>query len=301
MELYQLRSFATIAETGQLTRAAEKLHVSQPALSAQLKALEEELDLPLFDRTPSGMVLTAAGKRLLASAEIVLAAAQNLQNDARAMKGEAIGKARIGTLSDPSFIRIGEFISAATRRHPLLDLELHQGVTGEVHENVRDGVLDASFYYGDLKFPTVIGMPLREIVYRVAAPASWCDAIRKADWNEIAGKEWIIPPPISTHHQLAHKLLAEHGVEPSRIVEADHEAVVGSLVLSGVGMALMREDVAKAHEAAGDVCLWAGVRIPSTVWFIYQKDRENDPVIKALLAVLNDIWQPQPDNAGPAA
>src|SRR5690349_4285723 len=65
MELYQLRSFAAIAETGQLTRAAEKLHVSQPALSAQLKALEEELEFALFERTSSGMTLTPAGKRLL--------------------------------------------------------------------------------------------------------------------------------------------------------------------------------------------------------------------------------------------
>jgi len=246
----------------------------------------------LFDRTPNGMVLTAAGKRLLAGAESVLAAAQNLQNDARAMKGEVVGKVRIGTLSDPAFIRIGEFISAATRRHPLLDLELHQGVTGEVLERVRDGGLDASFYYGELKFPSVTGMPLRDIVYRVAAPASWCERIRAANWNEIANEAWIIPPTISTHHQLVHDLLRKHGVEPSRVIEADQETVVGSLVLSGVGMALMREDVAKSHEAAGEVCLWDGVQTTSTVWFIYLKDREGDPAIRALLEVLKDVWQP---------
>jgi DNA-binding transcriptional LysR family regulator len=291
MELYQLRSFATIAETGQLTRAAEKLHVSQPALSAQLKALEEELEFTLFERTPNGMVLTAAGKRLLAGAEQVLAAAQTLQNDARSMKGEIVGKASIGTLSDPAFIRIGEFISGATSRHPLLELELHQGVTGEVLESVRDGRLDASFYYGELKFPSVAGMALREIVYRVAAPASWCERIRAADWSEIAHESWIIPPPISTHHALAHALLREHGVEPVRVIEVDQETVVGSLVLSGVGMALMREDIALAHEAAGEVCLWDGVRTTSTVWFIYQKEREGDPVIGALLDVLREVWQ----------
>src|SRR5436190_14733302 len=100
MELYQLRSFAAIAETGQLTRAAEKLHVSQPALSSQLKALEEELEFALFERTPGGMVLTAPGKRLLADAEKVLAAAQNMQHNARTMKGDISGKARIGTLAD---------------------------------------------------------------------------------------------------------------------------------------------------------------------------------------------------------
>ena len=63
MEFNRLKSFAAVAEAGHLTRAAEKLHISQPALSAQIKALEDELDLPLFERTPAGMILTAAGRR----------------------------------------------------------------------------------------------------------------------------------------------------------------------------------------------------------------------------------------------
>ena len=225
MELYQLRSFAEIAETGQLTRAAEKLHVSQPALSAQLKALEEELDFALFERTSGGMVLTAAGKRLLVDAGKVLAAAHRLQLHAKSMKGEIIGKARIGTLSDPQFIRVGEFIGLATTRYPMIELELHQGVTGEVLQRVRDGELDAAFYYGDLKHPSIDGMPLRDIVYRVAAPAPWCEELKAAGWREIAKHPWIIPPPISTHHQLVHTLLSEHGVEPVRVVEADQETV----------------------------------------------------------------------------
>lgn len=290
MELYQLRSFAAIAETGQLTRAAEKLHVSQPAVSAQLKALEEELEFALFDRTPNGMVLTAAGKRLLAEADKVLAAAQNLQNNARALKGEVVGKTRIGTLSDPEFIRVGEFIGAATTRHPLLELELHQGVTGELLERVRDGALDASFYYGDLKFPSVAGIALREIAYRVAAPASWCERLQNAGWHEIARQPWIIPPLISTHHQLAYALLREHGVEPTRVVEADQEAVVDSLVVAGVGIALMREDVALARETAGEVCLWNDIRMPTTLWFIYLREREEDPAIRALLQVEKEVW-----------
>ena len=64
MELYQFRKFAAVAELGHLTRAAERLHVSQPAVSAQIKALEDELGVTLFERVSSGMVLTSAGRKL---------------------------------------------------------------------------------------------------------------------------------------------------------------------------------------------------------------------------------------------
>ena len=290
MELYQLRSFATIAELGQLTRAAEKLHVSQPALSAQLKALEDKLDLVLFRRTASGMVLTAQGRRLLAEAEKVLAAAQSFKNEAQMLKGQLTGQASIGTLSDPQLTRIGEFMSVAMERYPSLQLELHQAVTGRALEQVRDGAWDASFYYGELKYPAVSGLALRNLVFRVAAPAAWRDRVETANWTEIAAMPWIIPPPISSHHQLAHTLLDRHGVEPARVVEADQEAVIASLVVSGVGIALMREDMAQEKVATGEVCVWKDVEIDTTLWFIHARERENDPVMRALIDVQKDVW-----------
>ncbi|HXU65990.1 MAG TPA: LysR family transcriptional regulator, partial [Casimicrobiaceae bacterium] len=79
MELYQLRSFAAVAELGHLTRAAERLHVSQPAVSAQIKALEDELSVLLFERGATGMALTAAGRALLPEALRVIAATQSLR------------------------------------------------------------------------------------------------------------------------------------------------------------------------------------------------------------------------------
>ena len=290
MELYQIRSFVTIAETGQLTRAAEKLHISQPALSAQLKALEDELELTLFERTSNGMKLTAAGKQMLDKADKILSVAQALHNEARALKGEIAGKVSIGTLSDPEFIRLGEFMSTAVARYPLLELELRQEITGVALEHVRDGDLDASFYYGELTHPNVARLPLREITYRIAAPAEWRERVKDAGWKEIAEQSWIIPPPISTHHQLVYTLLREHGVEPTKVVEADQEDVISSLVKSGVGLALIRDDVALEKASAGEVCLWEDVRIPTTLWFIHLKERENDPVIRALLDVLKEIW-----------
>ena len=290
MELYQLRSFVAIAELGQLTRAAERLHVSQPAVSAQLKALEDKLGLALFERTASGMVLTAPGARLLAEAEKVLAAVRDMQNVAISFKGEVAGKASIGTLSDPNMTRIGEFMNAVLARHPLLEMELHQGVTGVALDHVRDGILDASFYYGELKYPSVQGLPLRRLVFRVVAPAAWADRLRISGWEQVAAMPWIIPPPISSHHQLAHSLMQQHGVTPGRVVEADQEAVIASLVVSGVGIALMREEIALDKAAAGEICIWNDEQIDTTLWFVTLRQRESDPVIQALIEIQRDLW-----------
>lgn len=301
MELYRLRSFVAVAELGQLTRAAEKLHVSQPALSAQIKALEDELGLALFERTPRGMVLTVAGGRLRVAVEDVLAAARKLYNEARTLHGEVAGKASVGTLSDPDFIRVGEFMSAVVARFPQLELELHQGITGAAMQHVRDGALDASYYYGDLKYPAVAGVPLRKVVYRIAVPAPWCGQLKHAGWDEIVELPWIIPPPISSHYELTYSLLRAHGVEPRKVVEADQEAVISSLVVSGVGIALMREDLAQEKVDTGEICLWKDIRTGTTLWFIYQRARENDPLIRALLDAQKDIWNLRRRAAPPRA
>jgi DNA-binding transcriptional LysR family regulator len=291
MELYQLRSFVAVAEAGHLTRAAEKLHISQPAVSAQIKALEDEFGLPLFERTSSGMVLTAAGTRLLADADKVLAAAQAMRNEAKALKGEVAGKVRVGTMSDPAFIRIGEFLNATVDHYPLIQVELHHEITGAAFAKVLSGELDASFYYGDLEHPDVSRLRLRGSTYRVAAPAAWKQRVVEADWSEIALQPWIITPSISTHHKLVRALFDKHGIEPTKVVEADQESVIANLVVSGIGLSLIREELALEKEAAGEVCLWRDVRLETTLWFIFLLAREDDPVISALLGVLRDTWK----------
>jgi DNA-binding transcriptional LysR family regulator len=301
MELYQLRAFAVVADAGQLTRAAERLHLSQPALSAQIKALEDELEVRLFERTPSGMQPTRAGRSLLAHAQKVLAAAEAMRREARAVRGEVAGRLRIGTLSDPQFIRLGDVLGRTVERYPLLELELHHEVTGVAFEAVRDGTLDASFYYGDLRSPQVTGLALRELTYRIAAPAGWKARIEGAGWNELAALPWIVTPHISTHHRLMQAVFDEHRVAPSERVEADNEAVISNLVASGLGVSLMREDLARAREAAGEVCIWPKARLRTTLWFIYRAERASDPLIAALRGVVAETWgvaTSEPERAG---
>jgi DNA-binding transcriptional LysR family regulator len=247
--------------------------------------------LALFQRTPSGMELTVAGQRLLADAEEVLAKAQAMRNDASTLKGKVAGKVSVGTMSDPQLIRIGEFLGTTVERYPLLQVELHHELSGAAFAKVRDGELDAGFYFGALAHSGVEGLRLRGISYRVAAPAAWEGCVAEADWGSIAALPWIITPPISSHNLLVRALFVKYDIEPSRVVEADEEFVIANLVVSGVGLSLIREELALEREAAGQVCLWRDVRLETDLWFIYRAGRAADPVIRALLDVLAATWK----------
>ncbi|MEO8848797.1 MAG: LysR family transcriptional regulator [Casimicrobiaceae bacterium] len=290
MELYQLRGFVAVAESGHLTRAADKLHVSQPALSAQVKAIEDELGVVLFDRAPSGMSLSSAGRKLLPRAQAVLAAAQALRNAASAIHGQLAGHARVGTVADPEFVRLPQFLARAVERHPLLEIMLQHEVSGEAFDKVRDDELDASFYYGDRAHPHVASVPLTQFAYRIVAPVAWRDRVKGASFHDIALLPWIMTPDISTHRALTRKLFLQNGIEPATRIEADHEAVISSLVVAGLGVSLMREDLAQTLDAAGEICIWDGSRLTTTLQFLYARERENEPLIVALIDVVHDVW-----------
>jgi len=290
MELYQLRGFVAVAELEHLTRAAERLHLSQPALSAQIKALEDELGVQLFERNPAGMTLTAAGKQLLPDAARVLEDAAALHGRARAIQGEVAGHVRVGTLADPEFIRLADFLARATERFPLIEIELHHAVSGAAFEQVRDGELDASFYYGDLVHPAVTSIPLREFAYRIAGPAAWRDRIVGAPWETVASLPWIMAPAISTHRVLATALFAERGSAPTTLIEADNEMVIRSLVASELGVALVREDLARQAEDAGEVVVWDDTRLATTLRFIYSAEKREEPEVRALVGIIGDVW-----------
>ncbi len=292
MELYQLRTFAAVAEEGHLTRAAERLHVSQPAVSGQIKALEQELDARLFDRSASGMVLTVAGRELLASAQRVLTAAEELKQTARRLTGEITGVLRIGTVSNPAAIRIGDLLASSVKRHPRLELELQHEVSGAALEAVREGRLDGSFYFGDAPGRDFYALKLREPIYLVAAPAAWADRIEAADWAGIAAMPWILTPALSTHNRLVTRLFEEQGIEPPQPrVEADQESVIETLVVSGVGVSLLREELAQARAAAGEICIWDKARLRTSLWFVCAAGREHDPLLKALIGLLYETWK----------
>lgn len=290
MELYLLRTFVTVAEQGHLTRAATLLHVTQPAVSGQIKALEEQLHLRLFERGPGGMRLTKAGQALLPKAKAAVVAAAEFRNAANQLEGHLTGKARVGTILDPAVIRLGDLMSALLARHPWLDVELHHGISTWAMEQVSNGALDAAFFMGSGFHSNVREVPLAELGYCVVAPAAWGERVKETDLDAIAALPWVRPPRDSPHQRMQEGLFAPRRLNPATVVAADQESSISTLVKAGVGLGLMREDLARAAEAAGEVCVWQRAVATTQLSFVHARGREDDPVIAALLEAVGEVW-----------
>lgn len=146
MELRHLRYFVGVGEEQHFGRAADRLHIAQPALSRQIRDLEEELGFPLFDRLSRGVRLNAAGKLFLDDARRVLQDVENAKRRAERLAHGKIGTLRIGIATAVSWHgMVAESIRRFRRQQPDAELELHHLLSVHQVEAITTGRLDAGF------------------------------------------------------------------------------------------------------------------------------------------------------------
>jgi len=290
MDFTQLRAFAAIAAEGNLTRAAERLHLTQPAVSLQLKALQSTLGLQLFTRTSTGMVLTDDGAKLLPFAERVLDSIAEFRQGADALHSTLSGTLSIGTILDPEFIRLGGFLKRLVESYPQISTRLQQGMSGSVLQQVRSGALDAGFYLGapGKEFDCQV---LTSFNYYVLAPQGWKHRVAGRDWAALAKLPWIWTPPESAHNRLLSKVFAGYKVTPHKVALVDQEPSMLDLVKSGVGLALARESIALSVSHAHGLVIADQVSVATELSFICQAKRRREPLIEAVFALLKSVWE----------
>lgn len=290
MEIYQLRAFATAARLGNLTRTAETLHLTQPAITAQIKALEEELGVALFERRPGGITLTRAGELLLQDAEQILTTAGHLQGRARELQGEVTGQLVLGTLGDPESLRLGTLLGVLSEKLPLLEIKTRQGAAEDVREQVAAGLLLGGFYIG-MQLPVEVGgLVLQTIHYRIVAPWRDRERVLHAGWRELAAMPWVGASPRHHVQVLLHGLFARQGLAPHQTIESDEVALPFSLARAGVGLALVREELALQGSERQEVVIWPHARVSAQLAFIYSHAAEHDPALVATLSALRGVW-----------
>ena len=294
MDITALRIFATVAREGSLSRAAERLHLTQPAVSLQVKALQERLNLRLFERTPRGMRLTPDGAALLPLADRVLEAQREFVGAAKRLHTQVRGTLSIGTILDPEFTRLGAFLRQLVESAPQVETVLRQGMSGEVLARVEAGELDVGYYLGDPNEGRVAQAfrvrALTPFTYRVLAPAGWGPQVHGQDWRALASLPWIETPAASAHHRLLHKVLAPQGLRVRRVAQVDQEASMLDLVRSGVGLSLVRDSVAIREAQARGLVIADRVQLDCVLSFICLAGREQEPAIQAAWAALEGVW-----------
>jgi DNA-binding transcriptional LysR family regulator len=143
MELRHLRYFVAVAEELHFRRAAERLHIAQPAVSEQIRRLEDELGVRLFDRTHRNVSLTDAGNALLEEARRVLRHAEVARQAARGAGARATMRLRVGYLPDSLPAAVPRALRQLATSAPAVQIDLQTGLAVRLVEDIRDGQLDA--------------------------------------------------------------------------------------------------------------------------------------------------------------
>lgn len=284
MELYQLRSFITVANKGNLTQASELLFTSQPAVSAHIKALEEEFDMKLFKRTPKGMTLTANGILLKEKAIKVLESSQELKAQAAEIKGDLAGNIRIGLNADANYLRLSQWHNYLLENFPRLNIELVQSTSKKLMQDVESGQLDASFTALDTKSEALENIRLFNGYAIVAAAPKWNKQVHNASVKDLASLPWIQAESYCIYHQFIDDLF--EGNKPNNITTSASEELTINLLLSGTGLSLIRDDQADELLINDEIIIWDKKSFPLPLNFAYLKKRENDAVIQCLLDVI---------------
>ena len=249
--LRQLEYLVAVGETGSIARAAERLHVSSPSISAAIAQLEAELALPLFARRHAhGLVLTQAGRRVLDQARAVLAEAARLNALTGEIAGQVGGPLSVGCLLTFAQILLPHIRRGFVARYPAIRFAQHERDQQAIFEGLRDGALDVALTY-DLDLPPdLLFTPLFDLPPYALLPET----------HPLAGRRSLSPADLAPHPMvlldLPHSapyflsLFAQAGVSPQVAERTRDMEVMKTLVANGFGYSIA--NIRHASDRAAD-------------------------------------------------
>lgn len=234
-----LTYFVEVAQTLNVSRAAERLGISQPSLSLALKRLEKAVDAELFKRGKRGVMLTAAGKRVLNHSKVLLQAWENVRVEAQASQNEVQGSYAIGCHVSVALSIVSHFMPALMERYPLLNLDLRHDLSRKVLEDVISMKTDIGVVVNPVEHPDLV-------IHKVCR-----DEV--TFWTAASGKprnqKILVCDPDLAQSQTLLKRMNKSGLEFERFVFSGSLEVIAELVASGGGVGILPARVAvRAHK-----------------------------------------------------
>lgn len=239
MDIKQLRALVTIAETGSVTKAATLLHIVQPAVSRQLRLLEEDVGTALFSRGRYGMELTESGEIFVEYARRALAELDRARSEVQPAAGVA-GVVTIGLLPSTCDLLASELVARVARAYPAIRLRISMGYTGHLQSWLELGEVDAALLY-DPKPSRILQVQalLEERLWVVGRPEAGFNAASPVALREIAGEPLILPNAPHGIRSLVEQTCASAGIELSIAAETNAMSVQKELVLGGLGITIL--------------------------------------------------------------
>jgi DNA-binding transcriptional LysR family regulator len=200
MELRHLRYFIAVAEHLSFRRAADRLHLAQPALSSQIKDLEIELGTRLFDRSTRSVKLTAPGKVFLDEARSVLMSAERAEQNVRKAGRGLIGPLRVGLLAPTATPRLARILSSYRQKFPSVQFSLYELTSVEQLHRLREDQLDVGLLRPPVEFPELEYLFLEESPMILAAPAGHrLTKLRRISWPDFHNESMVLIHPTLQH------------------------------------------------------------------------------------------------------
>ncbi|HEX3647350.1 MAG TPA: LysR substrate-binding domain-containing protein [Pseudonocardiaceae bacterium] len=249
MELKQLEYFVAVAEERNFTRAAERVHISQSGVSAQIRRLERELGAELFDRSSRVVTLTVAGKAALDHARAALAATGAL-GQAVAEVGEVIrGHLTIGMVIGCTITPLFDALAAFHRSHPGVELSLLEGNSALLVDDVRAGSLDlaltgAAELPSDLYNLTIISEPLVAVI----PPGHPLAALPDLRLRDLVQHPLVCLPPGTGVRTVFDRACADQGLRPRIALQASAGDAIADLAARNLAVAVLATSMADRYQ-----------------------------------------------------
>lgn len=257
MDFKQLRAFLTVAETGNVTRAADVLHLVQPAVSRQIRLLEDDIGSPLFERERHGMVLTDAGQALVGYARRAMLELDRARVEiSGAAAGGVSGLVTLGLLPSTIDMLSSALVSAVAATYPGIRIRIAMGYAGTLMRWLESGEVDAALLYGAERSAEIQTTRLFEEPLWVIGPReAKLRSNKPISLAQLAGQKLVLP---SAPHGI--RTLVEHACAVTQItldisVETNALSVQRALVLGGHGLTILppiavAEDL-RTHKLSG--------------------------------------------------
>ncbi|HSC28786.1 MAG TPA: LysR substrate-binding domain-containing protein [Vicinamibacterales bacterium] len=281
LEVRHLALVDAIAAAGSVTRAAERLHLTQSALSHQLRDIESRLDLQFFHRLGRRMVLTSAGERALQSARRVLDELARAEDDLRAMANGGGGVLRFCTQCNTGYQWLPPLLREFQAVHPRVDVRIQAEATSRPIAALLAGEIDLAIVTDEVRDRRLHGTKLfkDELVAVVAPSHPW--ASRRSIQPEAFAAEHLIVYSADRNHSFTFtRVLKPAGVEPARVSQVPLTEAIVELAAAGLGVGVLARWTVGSALASGTVRAvritprgvyrtWTAVRVrqqPEPVW-----------------------------------